>query len=135
MSRMRTTGASKRSRSKLRSASAACWLFCCMSPFLADALFEESARLMHRVLAAEKLVGVSIEVLRRRLNRPTHPNDRNQCIEGFLIERLMRLRCGHDQLQSEAVVELNDLVDVVGIKFLERLIHQQKSRLRRRIPG
>src|SRR3546814_14529534 len=45
------------------------------------------------------------------------------------------LRAGHDQLQPEAVVELNDLVDVVGIKFLERLIHQQKSRLWRRIPA
>src|SRR5262249_60054031 len=130
MSRMRTRGASNRSSSRLSSASAGCRLFCCISPLLADTILEEAARPMHRVLLSQKLMRLSMEVLRRRLYRAPYPNDRNQCVEGFLIERLMGLWGRHDELQPEAMIKFNDLVNVVRIELLERLVHEQKGRLR-----
>src|SRR6266446_3483643 len=133
MSRVRARGPSNRSSRRLSNPSAAYWLFRCMSPFLTDTLFKEAARLMHRILLAQKHMRVVMEVLRRCLDGATNPDDRNQSVKSFLVERLMRFRRGHDELQSHAVVELNDLVDVVGIEFFERLVHQQKGRLWRRV--
>lgn len=90
---------------------------------------------MHGVFPVQELMGCGMEMLRGGLNRATATNDGDQGIERLLIERLMGLWCGHDKLEPQAVIETNDLVDVVGIEFLERFVHEQKRRLRRCLFG
>src|SRR6266436_69381 len=100
MSRVRARGPSNRSSRRLSNASAADWLFRCMSPFLKDTLFKETARLMHRVLLAQKHMRVVMEMLRRCLNGATNPDDRNQCVKGFLIKGLI-VEVGPDCLRDD----------------------------------
>src|ERR1700746_796788 len=42
----------------------------------------------------------------------------------------MGFRSRHNELQPEAVIKLNDLMNVVRIELLKRLVHEQKGRLR-----
>src|SRR6266851_2378479 len=100
MSRTRSLGASNRSSSVFSSPSAVSKLFCCIFTFPADQIFKVVSRLMHRIFGAEQVVGGGMKMLCRCVDSPTDPDDRDQSIECFLIERLVSLRRGHDELKS-----------------------------------
>src|ERR1043166_5131792 len=107
MSLTRVLGASNRSSNKWSRVSAGSWLFRCIFAFPADPLFEETTRLMHRIFAVQKIARRGMEMLCGRLNGAPRADDGNQCVEGFLVHRLMRLWGSHDELKSETFIELN----------------------------